>query len=496
MTSSANQDVSILQGGQVRVFIQKDGISPASGYLYYGCLSLDGPTQDLGTPDPVYCPSSNQRNAWDIVDSVPKVPALGTTDFTQRMDRFLKDVWWELKRKGCNFNLQAVVSKCDRPDDFTKWDAKLLLRDARLTNLKMGALNPLSGDDNAPIDIQGSLIFREMTPINSIQFEEVAGATVVAEVLDGIFYDVVSCGDCGSVSDGCQKLYWLTRANPGSPGLSSQIVYSLDGGATWATIDINALGGVSGNRIAAVGGMLVVVSEAKGGHVYSPFASIDAGTIDWTLVTTGYVAAKSPRAIYSKSTNETYIAAVGGYIYFMSDPTLAVTVLTDGSVTTQNLNDIHGFGRTVVAVGASNAVLKSDNAGETFSLITGPAVGANLTAIWCMSKNVWFIGTGGGALYYTVNGGSTWTQISFGGATVINDIKFENDTIGYMAAEVAGVARVYRTSDSGHSWAYSAPAISGLPTALRINAVAPCGVNEVAVGGLKTTDDGIIAIAQ
>jgi hypothetical protein len=243
--------------------------------------------------------------------------------------------------------------------------------------------------------------------------------------------------------------------------------------------------------------MLVVVSEAKGGHVYSPFASIDAGTIAWTLVTTGYVAAKSPRAIYSKSTNETYIAGVGGYIYFMTDPTLPVTVLTDGSVSTQTLNDIHGFGRTVVAVGASNAVLKSDNAGETFSLITGPAVGANLTAIWCMSKNVWFIGTGGGALYYTTNAGASWTQISFGsGATVVNDIKFQDDTVGYMAVEVAGVGRVYRTSDSGHSWSYTAPAISGIPTNLRINAVAPCGYNEVAAGGLKTTDDGIIAIAE
>ncbi len=496
--SAGSQDASILEAGNVRIFIQGGGISPANGYDYYGCLSLDGPEQDLGTPDPVYCPSSTQRNAWDLVDNVPKVKALGTTDFTQHADRFLRDVWWDLKQRTCAFNLQAVMSRCDRPDDFSKWDAKLLFSQARLTKLGLGALNPLSGDDNAAVDMTGSLAYQEMIRINSINFEEAASAVVVAEVLDGLYRDNVSCGDCGSVSDGCNKLYWLTAANPGSPGLSSQIVYSLDGGGTWATIDIPVFSGLSGNRMAAVGDKLVVVSQAKGGHAFSPFASIDAGTIDWTLSTAGYVAGKSPRAIYSKSTGETYIVASGGYVYFMSDPALAVVVLTDGSISTQDLNDVHGFGRTIVAVGANNVVLKSDNAGQTFSLITGPTPAVNLTAIWCMSRTTWFVGTGNGRLYYTTNAGVTWALVGIGaGITVVNDIKFYDDTVGYMAVEVAGVARVYRTTDSGHSWQYTSPHISGIPAALRINAVAPCYWNEVCVGGIKTVGgDGVIAIAE
>lgn len=496
-SSNVLTDTSVMKSGDVRVFVQADGISPGSGYLYYGCVSLAGPEQDLGEPDPVYCPSPSLRNTWDIIDEIPKTQALGTTDFTQRADRFLRDVWWDLKQKGCVFNIQAVIGRCQRPDDFTQWDAKLLLSNTRLTKIGLGEMNALSGDDNAVVDLTGSLSFREFAPIRSLTFGEVAGSTVVAEVLDGLYFDAASCGECGLPSDGCNKLYFLTAANPGSPGLSSQIVYSLDGGLTWSTMDISVLGGLSGNRIAVVQAYLVVVSQAKGGHAYAPFTSIDAGTLNWSLVTSGYVAGKSPRAIYSKASNETFVTAQGGYIYKMTDPALPVTVLTDGSVSTQDQNDIAGSGRTVVSVGANNSVLKSDNAGETWTLVTGPVPGANLTAVWCMSKLIWFVGTGSGTLWYTINGGTSWTQLAFGSATVINDIKFYNDTVGYMATEVAGAARVYRTTDSGHTWQYQAPAISGLPTALRCNVVAPCNWNKVAVGGIKTVGgDGLIAIAE
>lgn len=492
-------DINTMKSGDARIFIQDGGINPSEAYDYFGCLALDGPSQDEGESDPVYCPSSAQRNKWDIIDQVPKAQALGSSDFTQHGDRFLRDAWWDIRRRKCVFNLQAVFSSCDAPDDFTRWDSKLLLRSSRLTTLALSALNALSGDDNAIVDITGSLEFRDMVEICQIKFGEVADSVLLAEALDGIYHDVAQCGDCGPASDGCQKAYVLTLANAGSPGLSSQILHTANGWSTETSLDIPVLGGLSGTRIAAVGSKLVVISQAKGGHAYAEFDSVDDDdTTAWALVTSGYVAAKGPRAIWSRSSARTFIAAAGGYIYLMTDPTAAVSVLTDGSVTTQQLNDIHGNGSVIVAVGGNNAVVVSKNGGESFYLVTGPAVGIALNAVWVLSSNIWFVGAANGALYYTLNSGKTWTQISLpAGITTIVRIHFEDDVIGYLCVQKGGTAQVYRTTDSGHSWQNTAPTIDKLPTSERINFAASCGPNTVMVGGRKTSGgDGVLAIAE
>lgn len=490
-------DGTLLKQGQVRIFIQFGGPNPGESYEYMGCMMMDSPSQDLGTDDPVYCPSSEIRNTWDIVDSIAKAQALGTFDFTQHAGQFLFERWMELKRKRCLINIQATASSCSRPDDFTEWDGKIVFIGSRISTLGLSPLNPLSGDDNAIVDWTGTFNFRDWDVIKPIRFGAVGESTIVAEVLDGMFYDTATCGDCGTPSDGCQAAYLLTRNNTGSPGLSGQLIYSLNGGSTWAALDINTLGGLAPNRLAVMGTRMIVVSQATGSHHYKRISDINSGVAGgWTNMSTGYVSTKGPRAIYIKNSAQGYVAGAGGYIYYLTGATNAVTVITDGSVTTQDLNDINGSGNTVVAVGGSNAVLVSNNDGNSFSLVTGPAVGVNLTAVWCITNRIWFVGTGTGRVFYTLNGGSTWTEQVLG-ASVINDIRFEkNGLVGYIAAEVAGAAVVYRTTDGGNQWFSTSPAIDGIPTAVKANFVYPCFLNTVLTGGHKTVGgDGFAAIA-
>lgn len=492
-------DISIVRGGDTRVFLQTGGIAPDRPYEYFGAISLTGAEQNEGDPTPIYLPSSEVRNAWDIVDEAPTVQELGSADFTQLMDRFLADAWYELRRKKCLFNVQIVLGRCQKPDDFTRWDSKIILRNCRLTSFSLPDFNPRDGSTNDGLELTGSLSFRELIPVRSIKFGERGSTVIVAEVLDGVVNDHAQCGDCGDVSDGCQRLFFLTLANAGSPGLSSQLVYSTDGGSTMTGLDIPTLGGSSGTRIGSVGNFIVVISEAgENHHVISVDDAVANDTLGWSAVDDGYVAGKGPRAIWSKSSAETYIAGAGGYIYRLSDPSQGVEVLSDGSLTAEDFNDIHGFGEVVLVVGDNNAVAVSTSSGNTFSLIDGPALGINLTAVWAISRNVWFVGTANGGLYYTTNSGTTWSQISLpAGITNINDIHFVDDVVGYLAAQVGGSARVYRTTDSGHSWQNSDPTISNLPTAERINVVVPCHHNFVAAAGRKTAGgDGIVAIAE
>lgn len=490
-------DPNLLRLGDARIFIQGDGSSPTNPYNFYGCLSLGGLQEELGEGTPIYCPSPTQRNAWEIVDTVPSQPGLPTTDFTQHANRYLTDIWWKLRRQNCKFNAQVVLGRCQSPDDISQFDSKILLSGTRMTAFNLPALNPLDGGENTVGDITGTWQINFFDRYQPMLLGEKADATVLAEALDGLYADAVQCGDCGEPSDGCQKQFVLTLANSGSPGLSSQIAYTDDSWSTNGTDDINTLGGLSGNKVAQMGQRLVVISQATNSHHHKLISTILAGTAGgWAEVTSGYVLTKGPRAIYVKSANRAFIAAAGGYVYLLTAPTAAVTVLTDGSVTTQDFNAISGFGRTVVAVGNSNALIYSTNDGETFASKTGPEVGIALNAVECVNDRVWWVGTANGNLYYTTDAGNTWVENTpEGDLTVINSIAFVDELVGYVAGQAGAEARIYRTSTNGNLWSREAPDISGMPTAERINFVAPCpqSYNALLAGGrISSGGDGIV----
>lgn len=499
MSFAKTDDVTLAKSGQARVFVQPDGSSPNSPYLFVGCLNLGGLQQDLGTGEPIYCPSSSVPGQFDIVDTTAPPPSLPTTDFTQHMSRLLNDFWWDLRKRRCKFNAKVKLSACARPDDPDDFESLIILRDTELTAFNTGSFNGLAED--AVIDLTGSLQMLDFNPFLPITMGETADSAVFSEALDGLFADKIQCGgDCGNQSDGCQRAYVLTTTITASPALASQVVHTKDGGATWSTDNINTLGTVAASKIAQVGNRIVAISQTDLSHHYKLQATIDAGTSDsWTEVTGGYVAAKGPRALWSKSPSETFVAAAGGYVYFMSNPASAVTVLTDGSVTTQQLNDIRGQGRTIVAVGASNAVIVSYNNGATWALVVGPAVGVALNTVEVVNKNIWFVGSAGGKLYFTIDGGATWTDCGVDSSiAAIQSVRFVDDIVGYMACTVSGGSRIYRTADNGATWHNTAPYISNVPSADRYNFVAPCPAtyNVLLAGGLDLTPstDGILAL--
>lgn len=488
------------QLGQTRVFVQSNGSFPDSPIKYQGCLELAESEQDLGESTPVYCPSPTQANKWLITDTIVGAPGLPSVDGTQRMSRTLRDIWNGIASKGCFFNMQ-IKNFCEgRPDDPNAWDSKWLMFGGRMTSRTIPMANPMSGEDNDAANLQFSITYRALVDFLRLVFGLKAESLVVSEILDGFFYDAISCGACGTApSDGCQKQYWLAAASGGSPGLSSRIVYTTDGWGTSNQLNITPLGGTDARRIAPMGQYLIGVAVTAAGHFYELISEIDAGTTNFTLVTTDYTTA--PRAIYVKNPSEAFIAGAGGYIYYLTDPTGTPVTLTDGSLSVQDLNDISGSGDVIVAVGDSNAVFYSTNGGESFASVTGPNVGVNLNCIQVLSTGIWWVGDAAGNWYWTRDRGATWNAKNLSaGNTSVDRTQWVDENVGYVTTRTTTTGRVYSTHDAGASWQLASNSdrrLSNVPTSIRFLALATCGYNIVGVGGAKTAGgDGVIGIAE
>lgn len=466
---------------------------------YEGFWRAQGLSFGQGDVTPVRNPSNGRYGAFDVITTIQGVPDLPELTVQARYTFDLSEML-RLVNIGCKHDLQVHFGQCQNPSDFNNgWDKILVLEQARISDYGTDDLGALEPGDSAPVNEnvtwQGELVYE----IGKLSAAEVGSSNIINEIVAVAICDQAGCGGvCGTSSDGCQNVFFISGASAGSPGLGANVVWSDNGMSTSSSVQITTLAvGQQPTDAVCVGENLVVVTAANSNEAihYAPIDDILAGTQTWTKVTTGFVATKGPNAAWSIGPNETWFAGQGGYVYFSSDPTGGVEVQSAGTATTQNLNDIHMLDSTNgVVVGASNAILKTTD-GETWaSPGTGPAAGVALNAVWMKSREVIFVGTAGGELYRSNNGGASWTVVGFSGsgAGQVRDIYFVNDTVGYMAHDTATpVGRIFRTIDGGRSW-YALPESGSMVAVDKINSIIACNVNTVFAGGLNDNgSDGV-----
>lgn len=504
----------IVQTGQGGLFVV-DEADYANIPTYLGQLqTFGGLSKTLGSPTPIRIMNPASPGERLIVGYIFGENELPTAPIAEKFHPSAATYIETMDRKRCPILAIWRVGQCSRPDSLQEWESALIYEGARLTDLEIGEL--LSTEGQSEVMISGNWTMTQAYRVFAATFSEKAADEVFGEVLDIIYADERSCGGCTALSDGLNKIYAITKAQSGSPGLSSQLVWTIDGGVSWTRTDIAALGGVAGNAITAVGNYLVIVSEAAGYHVYIPKGSISSD--NFTTVTSGYNAVgATPRCIYAGGGDRVIIGGALGYIYLSEDITTSVDIVEDGSASANNVNKIAGEGlSTIVAVGDSNTIWVSTNGGRGYALLqtdaglNGPEAGANLTAVAVLDRYNWYVGTNTGKLWRTGDQGATWTQRTLPNQnqiTVINDIKFSplRKSHGVLSCETstgaAVVAKVMRTISGGRQWYDSSPAVSGIPTGgtahVRFNAVALADVYGIAIGGLANgSADGVIMIAE
>lgn len=482
-----------------RVFLIDGRARPSAPPVYQGLMKAGAVSWAQGDITLIRRPDPNRYGKFQVVGKV--VGEAGNPE-TTLMARYNTDLstLFALARRACDFDAHVHMGVCQNPSDFNRgWTKKLVLEAARVTNYGISDVGALDPSENAVVNEEVPIAAEDMFELANMSFASKAAAEVFREVVAVRVCDTESCGECGTTSDGCRIVFAISGSASGSPGLPADVVWTDDGGLTWTRTPITTLGSSEDPTDAdCVGDYLVVISNAAGSISYAPIADILAGTAVWTEITTGFQSGGEPNAMHSLNSVFTMYVGDGGYIYFSEDPTAGVEVLDAGSATAQNLNDIHILDELrAVAVGESNAVVATYDGGLTWQSIVGPAVGIALNTVWMKSELVWLVGTANGRLWYTEDGGTTWTEKGFpgNGAGAVRDIEFANATVGYMAHNtVAPAGRILRTTNGGFSWYVLPEAQGALPANDYIRSLAVCSdLNTVYAGGLGANAiDGII----
>ncbi len=484
-----------------RVFTIKNRAGPPNAPKYQGCMKAGSLSKPKGEPTMVTCPDPNKYGGFKVVSKIPGEDGLPGITLTARYVDDASDLL-SMVNRGCDVDIQIHVGKCANPQDFNAgWEKVVVLEAAAPGDYSIADFGALDQGDKAAMLEEMPFKGEELYEITHIAFEEQAEAEAVQEIIAIMICDAVECGDCDNPSDGCEKVFALTLTVGGSPGAKAEVLFTGDGGTTWEDTEIDTLAANEDpNDMACVGKYLVVVSVDSDSLHYAELADILEGTEVWAEVTTGFVAAGSPRAIFSYSPRHTWIVGEGGYVYFTEDPTTSVIVQTAGTVTINPLNCIHGYDQdNILAGGDLNTLLITRNGGDTWALANGPAGQAtdDILTVWMRGPDEWVIGFDDGTVWFTIDAGTNWTQkILPGQATLeyIYDIKFSTPTVGWIAAATRDAGKIYRSIDGGYSWYVAPEGNLSLMSNDRINEIAVCVAdpNIIYAGGLA--DDAIDGI--
>lgn len=497
-------DYNLAKTGNSRIFLIAEGASPAHAPVYQYLARATGLTIPTGDITPIRIPSPDKYSEYVVAGETRAAPDLPTVNVEARMQRALSQ-WFKTIGRACEFDIQIHMGECQDPTDFNGgWDKVISFGRVRVSSYTTSDLGALGDGDEAPITETISLTVREPYEIGKLSASELAASDIVQEVVDVAICDSKQCGLCGIPSNGCERIFAVTKSHGGSPGLPAKVIFSEDGGSSWDTSVITSLAANEDPTfILCVGQYLVVGSNESLSLHYAAITDILDGTETWSEVSTGFVSSKGPNAGISFGQSFNFLVGNGGYIYQSDDLTSQVEVSDAGNSTVQNLNDIDGIdNQNLVVVGNSNVVLFTENGGESWSLVTGPTPGVALNAVVMQSKAVWLVGTAGGELWYTENQGRTWAEKAFpgSGAGQVRDLKFVTSMVGYMAHDTATPrGRILRTIDGGYSW-YVLPesTTQTFPANDRINRVTACDddINIVYGAGLgDNATDGFLVKA-
>jgi len=491
-------DSELIKQLGTRSFYQPAG--PGGQRYFFGINTeynfIDGaalPTN--GSIDPIYVPDPRRPDKYRLVSRTLSAPDLPTVSLV-----FLES-WGGIPRvltaPLCSFNLYEVHGRCaDLSDFYRGWESYMLIYSSMKFEgtVDLGTRMAMDSDDplKDSVDAKGIAIY----PVGVVSFGDEATTDVVVEVIDAVYGTVNTCGNCGVLNDGTLLQYAITRANVGSPSAAGQLVYSIDGGATWATSSITGIGLTAEPAYIDISGSVLFVGTNATTLFWTAINQDTGAPSTWNSVTLPVAMTD----VYVQSSSAIYFCASSGRIYRTADIAIAPTLIDSGG--TDNFNRITGAAETIMAVGANGRIYRSINNGSTWATVTAPAA-TTLTAVAVLSSRDFRVGGSNGNVYHTVNNGAVWAidGLPRTGGTV-QDIIYATREVVWIAYALSSVAYLITSLDGGGTWADNASTvrIGSWPVFARANRLAyptaadiGIAANYLLVAGLASSlTDGVL----
>lgn len=451
-------------------FTAKDGAlwvfpdGPNHEPQYIACTDADDIAEPLGDVELIRC--FNVWGGYKVVGEKISPPDPVKTTLTSLT--FKTRTW--LERIRGQYGLMFLQRDGGRADTFTNYQRALILADARNTEKTYGGVLKRETDD----ETTRGFSITASPPV--IQVVEVTG-TRIASLEPYAFRDVAML----KTDEGILPVKYGVAVADGFAAIKGKVWVTSDGGQTWTDTAAQPFAVAMHNVACAILDMgnnvrrIIVGMGAPAGAQGMTAYSDDWGAT-WTVVNVGGAAAghgvTKGGGIFALDEHHIWLAGAAGYIYFSSNGGQSWTaqdagIATAGAYTKIKFTDdgIYGY-----AVAAAGIVVKTSDGGSNWIATTATitAVPA-LTALCVRDEDFVWVGTATGGLWFTEDGGTTWTQrTGWVGSAIgsVNSIAFANDYVGFMLADTAApVGYILRTIDGGYTWQrITADVNSGLTT--------------------------------
>jgi photosystem II stability/assembly factor-like uncharacterized protein len=249
-----------------------------------------------------------------------------------------------------------------------------------------------------------------------------------------------------------------------------------DRGFTNTNIQRTTDGGISWTQILVMNGLMPMVvcfgddtTGYCGGQDGFVLKTIDGG-MSWAYVNGLPFIGDDFGAMYFMNKDTGFISDFSGRIFRTADGSQSWTVVSSiqnsfenffpGTGKFQFVNDSVGF----LANGNYGIVMKTIDAGNSWSSIDLPSSNTWALSIYMFNKDSGMVTAENGKIWHTVNGGLNWNLTTIAGGYDLQDVIFITDSVGYIVGgensnyiyhsppypAVGGL--IYVTYDAGSTW--------------------------------------------